>query len=173
MADNEIPELVRRLCSVDDDRRPDAFGTLYHDVVNRGRLSSRAAEVVDLVLAQLEPTGRLPYHAWWLLQQIFNGTSYGKTVEIAGTPVDIEDYVRPRIAAALPLIEDALADIELEELLEGLALLLLSLARRSYKVVEMVERELSKTSGERHEALALTLREVRETWDEAQEAAGA
>ncbi|MFB9905564.1 hypothetical protein [Allokutzneria oryzae] len=104
--------------------------------------------------------------AWNLLQLVFDGSSYGKAVDVDGVPVDIEEVVRARIAASLPLIEDALADIGPGEL-EGLSWLLMSLAEHSFEVVDMLERELTVASGERRDALAAALRDAREAWDEA------
>lgn len=166
MTDAEISDLVRQLCGVDGSRREDAFGILHVRIVNQGTLTPPAATVADLLLAELEAAGSLSSQAWNLLQLVYDGSSYGKTVDVDGTPVDIEQYVRPRIAAAVPLIEDALADIGPEEL-EGLSWLLMSLAEHSFEVVEMLERELATASGERRDALTDALRDARESWDEA------
>jgi hypothetical protein len=165
MIDVEFADLARQLCGDDEDRREDAFGILHVRIVNQGTLTPSAAGVVDLLLAELASAGSLSSPAWNLLQLVFDGSSYGNTVDVDGTPVDIEHYVRPRITAALPLIEDALAGIGPDEL-EGLSWLLMSLAEHSFEVVEMVEREFAAASGERREALADALRDVREAWDE-------
>lgn len=166
MSDLEFTDLVRQLCGDDKDRRENAFGILHVRIVNQGTLTAPAAGVVDELLAELESKGSLSSQAWNLLQLVYDGSSYGGTVDVEGVPVDIEEVVRPRIFAALPLIEDALTDIGPEEL-EGLSWLLMSLVEQSFEVVEMLKRELATASGERRDALTDALRDAREAWAEA------
>lgn len=166
MADPGFADLVRQLVGDDEEERENSFGILHVRIVNQGTLEPPAVGVAEALLDELGSNGSLSSQAWTLLQLIYDGSSYGKTVDVAGAPVDIEEAVRPRIAASLPLIEDALADIGPGEL-EGLSWLLMSLAEHSFEVVEMVEREITTASGERRDALEAVLRDAREAWDEA------
>jgi hypothetical protein len=166
MTDLEFTDLVRQLCGDDEDGRENAFGILHVRIVNQGTLTPPAAGVVEALLAELESKGSLSSQAWNLLQLVYDGSSYGETVDVDGVPVDIEETVRPRILASLPLIEDALADIEPDEL-AGLSWLLMSLVEQSFEVIEMLEREVAAASAERRDALAGALRDAREAWTEA------
>lgn len=164
-----VTDLVRDLFSVDHDRRENAFGTLHVRVANQGSPYPAAAGVTDLLLAELESAGRLSTQAWYLLQLVFDGYAPSTTAQTAAGAVDIRAYVRPRVSAALPLIEDAPADMPPDEI-SSASWLLMSLAEESFEVVRMLERELAESSTPRRDALALALKDARESWDEAQQA---
>lgn len=144
----KIPGLINGIFSERPDERISAHGSLYCKVVNQGTLYSAAAGVVDVILAELERRGELSAEAWYLLDAIFRGESYGDTVFIDGSWMEINDYCRNRMARGLPLIEDAAMGAVGEEF-QGIVFLLGGMAEFYPAVSEILEREVAASTGER------------------------
>ncbi|SDI48296.1 hypothetical protein SAMN05192558_108198 [Actinokineospora alba] len=161
----KIPEWVQRLLSQDAKIRENALQTLLCYVANQGSLYTAAAGVVDVLLDYLGSVGRLPAEAWHLMNYIFGAVSCDATVVVEGRTVSLDGYVKARITSLLPLVDEVVADVTIEEL-DGLTWVLMRLAERSFAVIEILEKHLSSAMGERRASLVQAVADARDAWEE-------
>ncbi|WP_157549931.1 hypothetical protein [Nonomuraea candida] len=143
-----VPPVLRRLLNGASEQRADAFRALYGHVVNQGDLYTSAAAVTDVILDELRSRAYLPDFGWLLLHEIFR--SYGRDghLVIEGRAVEIEDYCRGRMLAALPVIDQVVEGLSGQDF-DYAALLLGNMGEFSDQAIAILEREVGKSTGAR------------------------
>ncbi|MET8866937.1 hypothetical protein ABZW11_28675 [Nonomuraea sp. NPDC004580] len=132
----------------EEPKRDEAFHRIVGEVVNQGDLHAGAAPVVDRILAFLRAQGSLPENAWLVLDEIFRGASYGRTVSAPDGEYDIEEYCRRQILGEVEMISRWVAGLTGKTFFYY-TLLLGSMGVFSAEVRAILAREVATSTGER------------------------
>ncbi|WP_077798742.1 hypothetical protein [Streptomyces sp. JHA26] len=161
----ELPAHLERLVGQDPDERSRAGRLLYCEVANQGHLYSAAAPCVD-ALTHLARTGTpLTPQAVSLLESILNARNASARAGLEGGSVDVADYSRGEILAALPELLGH-ADGSDAEYFREVCYLIPQLADSSDEVVGFLRKSVSTLEGELRRVASEALEEAEEVVEE-------
>ncbi|MEU3659031.1 hypothetical protein AB0E77_04590 [Streptomyces sp. NPDC032940] len=161
----ELPAQLERLVGPDADERSRAGRLLYCEVANQGHLYSAAAPCVD-ALTRLARSGTpLTPQAVSLLESILNARNAGVRAGLEDGSVDVTEYCRSEILAALPQLLGH-ADGSDAEYFREVCYLIPQLADSSGEVADFLRSAAATLEGELRKAAAEALEEAEEVLEE-------
>ncbi|MEU9830789.1 hypothetical protein AB0D67_04520 [Streptosporangium sp. NPDC048047] len=143
-----VPAVLQQLLHGTYEQRSDAFRALYGKVVNQGDLYTSAAAVTDVILDELRSREYLPDCGWLMLHEIFRSFGCNERIVVNGCAIEIEEYCRGRMLDALPIIENAVANL-LGKDFDYAAFLLGDMGEFSNQAIAILEREALRSTGSR------------------------
>ncbi|MDF5756465.1 hypothetical protein [Spongiactinospora sp. TRM90649] len=143
-----IPSVLQQLLHGTAEQRAKAFRSLYGKVANQGDLYTSAAGVTDTILNDLRLGRYIPEFGWLMLHEIFRSFGRDKYLMIDGHPIEIDAYCRERILETLPVIDEVATNLSGKDF-EYAAFLLGDIGEYSNQAIAILEREVSRSSGER------------------------
>jgi hypothetical protein len=161
----ELPAQLERLVGQDADERSRAGRLLYCEVANQGHLYSAAAPCVDALTSLARSDTPLTPQAVSLLESILNARNSGVRAGLEDGSVDVTEYCRNEILAALPQVLSH-ADGSDAEYFREVCYLIPQLADSSGEVVDFLRTSASTLEGELRKAAVEALEEAEEVVEE-------
>ncbi|MEV5547724.1 hypothetical protein AB0L35_16590 [Streptomyces sp. NPDC052309] len=156
---------LERLVGQDPDERSRAGRLLYCEVANQGHLYSAAAPCVDALTGLARAGTPLTPQAVSLLESILNARNAGVRAGLEDGSVDVTDYCRSEILAALPQLLSH-ADGSDAEYFREVCYLIPQLADSTDEVVGFLRESVATLGGELRKVAADALEEAEEVVEE-------